>query len=281
MRKHEEAVVSPIGNSKNECSSFKRRRVKRLSIKGLLCVLLSVILSVLTVIPCLAKTGMVELVDDKAAPSIVSALPSGEAVTFIGGKDIVSTQIAEHEIGLWSYAERQTAPESVRNELGYAYSVLRSVSSLGELEAQLDAEAQKLNGSYSAAAFIVSDLIDITLPEEQTALLHSSEELYLCITFRYNATAEGSHPVVIRQNPTDKTWSLAGTTNQYGDDLVTVNLSAPGPIAILTVDQDRMESREASGIEKYVWVPVLAILVVIFASAALFVVFYRKGHAKV
>lgn len=248
--------------------------------KGLIAAILVVMLLSATAFSVVADTGIVSLADEKPAPALFFTKPSGAADSYIEGDDIERIALHEYELKIWSYAERETAPESVRNELWYAYSVLRGVSSLGELESQLDAKAQEIDGSYSAAAFVVSDLLDFTLTAGKMAILQSGDERILYVTLQYDAQAVGHSPVIIQYNPGDKTWSLADMVYWSGSDRVSVRLSEPGPIAFLTVDGGRMEHREVTGGEKYIWIAVIAVLIAIFTVVTVFVVFYRRGHGK-
>ena len=139
--------------------------------KRIVSLLLLLVLSALMTVHSVAESTLASSVDEKSSPSF-----SPSNAGFIVGKGMDTVRVGHDEISIWAYAERQTAPESVRNSLGYAYSVIRGVSSLGELNAQLDAEAQTIDSSFSAAAFVVSDLFCPSLAENKLKLLQSGEE---------------------------------------------------------------------------------------------------------
>lgn len=248
--------------------------------KGTFCILLAVLLLLFTVVPCFAESGTVSAVDEKPAPAVVFSGSSGNASTRIEGDGIENVPLAEGDLEVRSYAERRNpdALLSVSDELMRAYRVLNSVASLGELESRLDAEAQDIDESYSAAAFVVSDLFAVSLSEEKAALLRAGEERYLYLTVRYDTVADGHKPVVIRQNAVDKTWSLAEVDDESGDGFVSVRLPESGVLAFLITDGERMQHREMAGTERYIWIAVCAVLVAVFGVATLFVVFFRRGR---
>ena len=254
--------------------------MKSARIKGLFCSLLAVLLVGVTVFPCFAEAGTVSAVDEKAAPSVVFAGSSDDAMTRIEGEDMERLPLTPEDLEVRSYAERRNpdALLSVSDELMYAYRTLNSVSSLGELEQQLDAKAQEIDESYSAAAFVVSDLFAVSLSDEMAAVLRSGKERCLYLTVRYDTEAAGHRPVVIRQNSSDQSWSLADVDEESGDGVVSVRLPESGVLAILVTDGERMQHRDVTGNEKYIWIAVFAILLAIFAAVTLFVVFYRRGR---
>ena len=62
--------------------------MKSARIKGLFCSLLAVLLVGVTIFPCFAEAGTVSAVDEKAAPSVVFAGSSDDAMTRIEGEDM-------------------------------------------------------------------------------------------------------------------------------------------------------------------------------------------------
>lgn len=242
--------------------------------KRIVSLLLLLVLSALMTVHSVAESTLASSVDEKSSPSF-----SPSNAGFIAGKGMDTVRVGHDEISIWAYAERQTAPESVRNSLGYAYSVIRGVSSLGELNAQLDAEAQTFDSSFSAAAFVVSDLFCPSLAENKLTLLQSGEERTLQIDLQYAFGEDHRAPIVICQNPVNNTWSVVDCRVAGEPDTISIRLSKLGPVAILTVDRTRMDSREIAGIDKYIWISTLAVMAVIFGAVAFFVVFYRKGRS--
>ena len=241
--------------------------------KHFILLLLLLLLTAFMTFDSFAESALIAAVDEKASPAVSQDDPG-----WIEGEGMDAVRIAYDEISIWSYAERQTAPESVRNSLGYAYSVIRGVASLGELNAQLDAEVQTFNTSFSAAAFVVSDLFCLSLTEEKTALLQIGENRTLQITLQYVSEESRRAPVVIFQDPVNKTWSLAECRFADEPDTISIRLSEPGTIAILAVDGTRMDSRDMTGTDRYIWISVLVVMAAIFAAVTLFIVFYRRGR---
>lgn len=254
--------------------------MKSVCVKGVLCALLAVLLLGSTVYPCFAEAGTVASVEEKAAPDVVFSTSSGKIMTWIEGEGMGQVPLVPGDVEIRSYAERRNpdALLSVSDELMYAYRALNSVSSLGELEPQLDAYAQEIDGSYSAAAFVVSDLFAVSLSAEKAALLRSGEDRSLYLTVWCDTDAEGRKPIVIRQSSVDKNWSIADVDTESGDGFISVRLTEPGVLAFLVTDGERMQHRTVAGTEKYIWVAVCAILIVIFAAVTLFIVFYRRGR---
>ena len=242
--------------------------------KRIVSLLLLLVLTASMTFHSFAESALLSTVDEKPSPPVSEGDPG-----WIKGEGMDAVRVGYDEISIWSYAERQTAPESVRNSLGYAYSVIRGVTSLGELNAQLDAEVQTFDTSFSAAAFVVCDLFCLSLAEEKLALLQSGEKRTLQITLQYTSAVTRRAPVVICQDPVNKTWTLAEC--RFGDapDTITIQLSELGTIAILSVDGTRMDSRDMAGIDKYIWISASVVMTVIFAAVTLFVVFYRRGRS--
>ncbi len=239
--------------------------------KRIVSLLLLLVLAASMTFHSFAESALISAVDEKPSPPISRDNPG-----WIEGEGMDAVPVENDEISIWSYAERQTAPESVRNSLGYAYSVIRGVASLGELNAQLDAEAQTFDTSFSAAAFVVSDLFCFTLTEEKSALLQSGEKRTLQVTMQYTSVVRHRAPVVICQDPVNKTWSLVECSFGDAPDTIAIRLSELGMIAILAVDGTRMDSRDIAGADKFIWISALVVMMVIFAIVTLFVVFYRR-----
>lgn len=239
-----------------------------------------------TALPVSAEETLISRVDVKAAPTILFSGYGGadeENLTHIGADDTVVVNIAEGDLSAYSYADRLSAPEMMQDSLRNAYSVLGNVYSLGELDPRLDAEVQKIDTSYSSAAFVVNDLLAFSLADAVAEeLLLSNPAYYLQVTMAYVVPEGGAAPVAIRQNVIDRTWSLVDETDLIYDrekGCLTLRMEEPSVIALLTVDPSRMDSAVRGASARYIWLGVVAILVAIAAAVSCLLIFSPRRSA--
>lgn len=266
---------------------MRMRLNKRRSLCGRCLLVLALFFGMLlAAFPASAEETLISRVDAKVAPTILYFDEEGASasdLTYIGAGDTVVANIAEGDLSAYSYADRLSAPETMQDSLRYAYSVLGNVYSLGELDPLLDAEVQKIDTSYSSAAFVVSDLLAFSPVDPSTeALLLSDPAYYLQVTLAYAVPDGGAAPVALRQNAIDRTWSLvdeAHLTYDREEGRLTLRMEEPSVIALLSVDASRMDSPDRGASARYIWLGVVAILVAIAAAVSCLLIFSSRHSA--
>lgn len=237
----------------------------------------------LAAFPVSAEETLISRVDVKAAPTILFFEDGGtgeDNLTHIGSDHAVVANIAKDDLFVYSYADRLSAPETMQDSLRNAYSVLGNVYSLGELDPRLDAEVQKIDTSYSSAAFVVSDLLAFSLADAaKEELLLSNPAYYLQVTLSYAVLEGAATPVALCQNVIDRTWSLVDEADLVYDreeGCLTLRMEEPSVIALLSVDASRMDSDVRGASARYIWIGVMAILVAIAAAVTCLLIFSSR-----
>ena len=280
-------IIRPLPAKQGFPRSEERFRVQSCAmkfIKTVLVVFLLFVLSIGLMLPCFAADHFVSGFETRPSPQIcLQESESGLTYAGIYGDDISGSvaYLGSDHIQLYSYAERQFASETVRDGLQNAYAIISRVTTLGDLAPALDDEAHWVDASFTSAAFVASDLIDLSISEDMMESLLDHDGHYFLITFHYDLPENGLLPVCIYQDPVEKTWSVMESwrVTSHSPGTVTIKFDHLGLFAFLHLDPGRMDTAGNTDDAGLIWLGVIAILTFFFgAVAALVAVTHR--HAR-
>lgn len=214
--------------------------------------------------------NFVPSIDVKTAPGIVYANESKGYIAEIVSDDDLIAGVPAGDFYVTSYADVNTATlEKVKTNLKEAYSEI-STKALSEICPALDGAAKKIDASYNADDFVVTDLFDVTITDGYNNTLNSSDSY--TIRIKFNRKAEKGNFVAMHKS--NGSWKIVDDANvNIGDSEVAIKFDSLCAIAFLTiptsVDIDKPEVvSPQTGENSFPYIPVIAASAVLLLGGA-------------
>lgn len=203
-----------------------RRYLRKLLIFIFVCVLLAfcAVPGMATVTPSCEK---------KEVPDVIAYYIEEDGTVVVLSEKIAAAKV-------WSLNSGE-APE-----LDEAYKLFSKIEDVGDIIDGLDEFAKELNEKYNSSIFVVSDLFDVSIPQEYIDAALASPEHYVEVHFYTGIAPDAEPPVIAHKSETTGKWIMLDPecVENDGHGTIIAKFDELCPMIFMRVSEERVAKIE-------------------------------------
>lgn len=224
--------------------------------KKIISSVLVIVLMFSLALTCLAA-DTIPSVEAKPAPVLTPIDPEKPDVVAQIKTSSDKKDVLKDALSIVSLAEKDTAPEAVKNALTKAFDDINE----GKLDKVIAKAAKAISKDYTSKNLIATDLFELTLSAEAQAELKASNGGYISVKFKV-AKAPAA---VLHLNTETNEWLNVGSENiiDNKDGTVTVNFSSLCPVIFLSVNENAPVEESGNNTWLIVVICIIAVAIIV------------------